>query len=636
MSFRARLIGTLLGAVLLGLLVNIASGELPESFGPYKWTAWPTVPLAAAALALWEWRAGRPRERGPAARTRRLLLVKQRDAWVKGVLDASMYREARVRLRFEATVDEPHPWAATAYVPDAPPRPAGRDVTRLFREEMQGWMLVLGEPGSGKTTVLLELLRDLLDAAGDPGEPLPLLLNLSSWRAGDLESWARAEAAARYGVHREQVPLELLLLDGLDEVAEDARPACLRAVNAFREAHPTVPVAVVSRTTEYAALEETLRLRGRLEIQPLTSAEVDRFLRKRRMGALVAVLDADPELRALVTTPLLLNVLMLAEVPVHEDGDARERLLAAYVDRMLAQRPDPRFPPERVKAWLGFLARLTRRKGGTVFGFDDLDGSWTPGSGFFAWSAQLNTAVLLAPFPLLAGWLWAGRAGLAAGLVAVLPTLVPHGTIARATDLAVRTRHRVRVAPAHVVVAAVVALAVGAAAVVHAGGFTFTSVSQLTGAVFATAVTLLTLLVLGPHVRTEASTTRDRDAELPSPAGRALLRHTASRAALNAGMAAGFTSALLPDGDLAAFYAFTAFAAVTAAVHVLHQGLCALAEQRAVRRALARRGLLPLPAAPLLEHARACLLLRRVGKDWIFVHALIRDHLARLGPETVR
>ncbi|GLZ76563.1 hypothetical protein Afil01_13700 [Actinorhabdospora filicis] len=629
MTFRARLTGVVLGAVVLGLLVNVASGELPAAFGPYKWTAWLAVPFAAAGLALWEWRTGRSRH-GSAARTRRLLLVKQRDAWVRGVLDASMYREARVRLNYDAAIDEPHPWAATAYVPGAPPRPAGRDVTRLFGDEMHGWMLILGEPGSGKTTVLLELLRDLLDAAAEPGEPVPLMLNLSSWRSGDLASWAVAEAASRYGVPREHVPLELLLLDGLDEVAEDARPACVRAVNAFREAHPTVPVAVVSRTAEYAGLGESLRLRGRLEIRPLTAGEVDRFLRARRRGGLIGVLDTDAELRALVTTPLLLNVLMLTEMPAREEGDARERLLAAYVDRMLAQRPDPRFPPEKVKGWLGFLARLTKQHGGTVFGFDDLDGSWTPGSGFFAWAAQLNAAAVLAVFPVLSGWLWAGRAGLAAGVVAALPMFAPHRLSVRATDLTARSRSRVRVAPVHVVVAAVVAVAVGAAAVLRAGGFTAMSTGQALGGLLAAATTLVAVLVFRPAVvRGLSVRPRHERAESPSPAGRALLRATVDRAVVAGAAAVFVVSAPLPGDWFGDAFAFMPFCAVTAMVHVLHVGVSGLVEQRAVRRALARRDLLPHPAAPMLEHARACLLLRRVGRDWIFVHALIRDHLAR-------
>lgn len=43
-------------------------------------------------------------------------------------------------------------------------------------------MLVLGAPGSGKTTVMLELLCELLaKAEADSDMPIPVVLPLASW-----------------------------------------------------------------------------------------------------------------------------------------------------------------------------------------------------------------------------------------------------------------------------------------------------------------------------------------------------------------------------------------------------------------------------------------------------------------------
>ena len=43
-------------------------------------------------------------------------------------------------------------------------------------------LLILGAPGSGKTTMLLELARQLIERARqEVTEPIPVVFNLSSW-----------------------------------------------------------------------------------------------------------------------------------------------------------------------------------------------------------------------------------------------------------------------------------------------------------------------------------------------------------------------------------------------------------------------------------------------------------------------
>ena len=103
-------------------------------------------------------------------------------------------------------------------------------------------MLLLGEPGAGKTTLLLELTRTLLERAErDIHLPMPVIFTLSTWaeKRLSLSDWMLDELKTKY-----QVPHEIgrtlfatnqiiPLLDGLDEVAENARRACVQAITVY-------------------------------------------------------------------------------------------------------------------------------------------------------------------------------------------------------------------------------------------------------------------------------------------------------------------------------------------------------------------------------------------------------------------
>src|SRR5262249_8882800 len=155
--------------------------------------------------------------------------------------------------------------------------PVGTPIHAVF-DDLAGELLILGAPGAGKTTMLLELARDLLERAQhDAAHPIPVVFNLSTWAAQHppINTWLVDELSKRYDVPRKigQAWVDggtiLPLLDGLDEVALDQRAACVEAINAYHGAHGPLRLVVCSRSAEYELLAVRLQFQGAVVIQPL-------------------------------------------------------------------------------------------------------------------------------------------------------------------------------------------------------------------------------------------------------------------------------------------------------------------------------------------------------------------------------
>jgi predicted NACHT family NTPase len=113
-------------------------------------------------------------------------------------------------------------------------------------DEYGSSLLLLGEPGSGKTTTMLALTRTLLqriaaqDGSSQPQtQPVPVVFNLSSWSPTfpQLEDWLADQMSRQYQIPRLNgrallaAGTILPLLDGLDETGADVRARCVEAIN---------------------------------------------------------------------------------------------------------------------------------------------------------------------------------------------------------------------------------------------------------------------------------------------------------------------------------------------------------------------------------------------------------------------
>ncbi len=117
-------------------------------------------------------------------RDRLFLLEKVKHIWVEGVLEEPLRHAAPIELGLEIQAGAVEPSRDMApLTPDREdrPRPPGKKLVDSF-DQMGRAVLILGEPGSGKTVTLLELARHAITRAeDDPAQPIPAIFNLSSW-----------------------------------------------------------------------------------------------------------------------------------------------------------------------------------------------------------------------------------------------------------------------------------------------------------------------------------------------------------------------------------------------------------------------------------------------------------------------
>jgi hypothetical protein len=166
-----------------------------------------------------------------------------------------------------------------------------------FRNIAKRRLVILGDAGTGKTTLAMLLMRELLKhpecESLDPAEPkfVPVLLTLSGWHsANNLREWVGQRLGETYPILRPFGPdvlgeivdrgKILPVLDGLDELPPQLRPQLLEQVRAHND-----PLILTCRTAQYLATvtgPEGRVLTGAavIEPMPLQAADIAHYLQR--------------------------------------------------------------------------------------------------------------------------------------------------------------------------------------------------------------------------------------------------------------------------------------------------------------------------------------------------------------------
>ncbi|MTJ48556.1 DUF3365 domain-containing protein [Dolichospermum sp. UHCC 0259] len=331
---------------------------------------------------------------------RKVLLSKVKEYWIEGVLEKSLHTQAMIELGLEKRSDAvERPFSSFEELPEESRQilPPGTDATEVFNHIGEGrTLLILGEPGAGKTITLLKLAQNLIARAeADLSRLIPVVFNLSSWgsKHQTIAEWLLQELWSKY-----QVPKEvakdwvknqklLLLLDGLDEVKADLREACVEAINQFMQDYGQTEIVVCSRIADYEALSNRLQLRGAICIRALTPEQVNQYLDTagEQLQAVKFLLNEDTGLQELAKSPLTLSIMTLAyqgknvaELPqTGSVEERREHLFNAYIERMFKRRGvNQQYPKDRVIHWLTWLAQGMSQTSQSNFLIEKIQPNW--------------------------------------------------------------------------------------------------------------------------------------------------------------------------------------------------------------------------------------------------------------------
>jgi hypothetical protein len=565
-----------------------------------------------------------------------------------------------------------HTWAAG---PDGLTGEGGELVEMLARVPT-GRLVVLGEPGAGKTMLMVRLVLDLL-ARRTSGGPVPFLASVASWNPAeqDLRGWLSAQLLMSYPALANPAPagrqdpnqasalladgLILPILDGLDEIPESIRgPAISRINDALR---PGEQVVVTCRTKEYRnairpqdGVEATVRGAAAIRLRPLDAEAVRTYLcndasgpvARARWNPVLAVLGTKTPAGQTLSTPLMVSLARAIYNPrpgevagaLHDPAELCDPALAnrAAVESMLFDAFIPaayrhvsagRWKTKDAERWLVFLARHLER---TIRG-PDL--AWwqlplaVPGV-VFAAAALLRLIFAIGVgiiFGVVIGGLLGAGAGITVGVLAGVINGIASVAVrarrgppppARGIRLQLPSRDILGIGALHGVLSGAVAGTIfGAAAGTFAGALVGVLTGIYVGVRLASAEQLLAPLDLSSAASPLAVFTRDR--------------RTGAAFGILAGVYTGiFYGVLIGARTEALFGVITGIVSGALAAGATYTWLAAWPSYEIARILLALRRRLPWPLMSFLEDAHRRGVLRQVGAVYQCRHLELQHRLA--------
>jgi len=279
---------------------------------------------------------------------------------------------------------------------------SGRDLLNVLERVPTGRLVVLGEPGAGKTMLMVGLILDVL-ADRASGDPVPVLVSLASWNPEkqDLLNWMASQLIIDYPAlsapaspgEGESTWIDALLaaglifpiLDGLDEIPEIIRAQAITKINGALR--PGRRLVVACRTEQYREaidIGANVHAAAVVKLCPLDPKSVSAYLSAvggpgtvRRWAPVLATLGTQSPVGQALTSPLMVGLARIIYSPkpgelagklrdpkelcdLADQAAVESHLFDAFIPAAYDTDPIRRWTAEQAESWLIFLAHHLR------------------------------------------------------------------------------------------------------------------------------------------------------------------------------------------------------------------------------------------------------------------------------------
>ncbi|MGK7934138.1 MAG: NACHT domain-containing NTPase [Microcystaceae cyanobacterium] len=218
------------------------------------------------------------------------------------------------------------------------------------REEINGRLLILGQLGAGKSTILYQLAQGLIERAeNDQNHPIPILFDLSKWvwvghpnislleyLLDELTLIGFEYDFARSYLENQQI---IPLLDGLDELESSKRETCSEHIRYFGDR----PLVLCDNLQALKSSAIKKKFSGILTLQSLSNEQITNYLQETKSVKLQTLIERDEDAQTLAHIPLFLNLMVLTEQEIsslqwqqlHSEKHKSDYLVACYLVKMI-------------------------------------------------------------------------------------------------------------------------------------------------------------------------------------------------------------------------------------------------------------------------------------------------------------
>lgn len=189
-------------------------------------------------------------------------------------------------------------------------------IEEIYNEYANGRLLIIGEPGGGKTFFMLQIANYIASIETDKHLKVPIIFDLGFWDGSmSMTEWVKKEVFNSFKDLSEEIWEKLwkenkivFLFDGLDQVADIEK--CVVAINNFADTHTLRSIIVACRYNSYKESAKKMNLNSAILIHQTDDILLENYFSNTGNTEIWDKLKTNTMVKSIIYNPFFLFVLM--------------------------------------------------------------------------------------------------------------------------------------------------------------------------------------------------------------------------------------------------------------------------------------------------------------------------------------